>query len=152
VIADQLRLRRGSLQEIRPRNEVVAEMRVLVAHRRDLLQDQTRRAARLREVLLSVFPGLEAALDLKRDGALLAVTKVATPAGGRSLGRARLRRRWLKAKGVRKSQDLAGRVLAAAKAQRRQLPAAERPNPRSPRSSPPRCSGPGGGSLSSTVV
>jgi transposase len=36
-----------------------------------------------------------------------------------------LRRRWLKAKGVRKSQDLAGRVLAAAKAQRRQLPAAE---------------------------
>ena len=32
---------------------------------------------------------------------------------------------WLKAKGVRKSQDLAGRVLAAAKAQRRQLPAAE---------------------------
>jgi hypothetical protein len=87
VIADQLRLRRGSLQEIRPRNEVVAEMRVLVAHRRDLLQDQTRRAARLREVLLSVFPGLEAALDLKRDGALLAVTKVATPAGARSLGR-----------------------------------------------------------------
>src|SRR5215216_2060847 len=38
VIADQLRLRRGSLQEIRPRNAVVAEMRVLVAHRRDLLQ------------------------------------------------------------------------------------------------------------------
>ena len=125
VIADQLRLRRGSLQEIRPRNEVVAEMRVLVAHRRDLLQDQTRRAARLREVLLGVFPGLEAALDLKREGALLAVTKVATPAGARRLGRARLRRRWLKAKGVRKSQDLAGRIIAAAKAQHRELPAAE---------------------------
>jgi hypothetical protein len=71
VIANQLRLRRGSLQKIRPRNEAVAEMRVLVAHRRDLLQDQTRRAARLREVLLGVFPGLEAALDLKREGALL---------------------------------------------------------------------------------
>jgi len=53
---------------------------VLVAHRRDLLQDQTRRAARLREVLLSVFPGLEAVLDLKRVGALVAVTKVAKPA------------------------------------------------------------------------
>ena len=124
VIADQLRLRRGSLQKVRPRNEPVAEMRVLVAHRRDLLQDQTRRAARLREVLLGVFPGLEAALDLKREGALLAVTKVATPAGARRLGTARLRR-WLKAKGVRKSEDLAGRVLAAAKAQRRELPAAE---------------------------
>jgi transposase len=71
VIANQLRLRRGSLQTIRPRNEAVAEMRVLVAHRRDLLQDQTRRVARLREVLLGVFPGLEAALDLKREGALL---------------------------------------------------------------------------------
>lgn len=78
VIADQLRLRRGALQEVRPREE--AELRLLVAHRRDLLQDQTRRAARLREVLLGVFPGLEAALDFKREGALLAVTKVASPA------------------------------------------------------------------------
>jgi transposase len=124
VIADQLRLRRRSLHGIHPRNEAVAEMRVLVAHRRDLLQDQTRRAARLREVLLGVFPGLEAALDLKREGALLAVTKVATPAGARRLGTTRLRR-WLKAKGVRKSQELAERVLTAAKAQRRELPAAE---------------------------
>jgi transposase len=124
VIADQLRLRRGSLQEIRPRNEAVAEMRVLVAHRRDLLQDQTRRAARLREVLLSVFPGLEAALDLKREGALLAVTKVATPSAARRLGGARLHR-WLKAKGVRKARDLAERVVVAAKAQCRELPAAE---------------------------
>jgi transposase len=124
VIADQLRLRRGSLQEIRPRNEVVAEMRVLTAHRRDLLQDQTRRAARLREVLLGVFPGLEAALDLKREGALLAVTKVATPSAARRLGGARLHQ-WLKAKGVRKARDLAERVVAAAKAQCRELPAAE---------------------------
>src|SRR5215208_7777938 len=86
VIADQLRLRWGALQEIRPRNGMLAEMRVLVAHRRDLLQDQTRRAARLREVLLGVFPGLEAALDFKREGALLAVTKVASPAAGPRVG------------------------------------------------------------------
>jgi len=46
-------------------------------------REQTRRAARLREVLLGVFPGLEATLDLKREGALLAVTKVATPASAR---------------------------------------------------------------------
>lgn len=123
VIADQLRLRRGSLQEIRPRDGAVAEMRVLVAHRRNLLQDQTRRAARLREVLLGVFPGLEAALDLKREGALLAVTRVATPAAARKLGAARLFR-WLKARGVRKAPDLAERVVAAARAQRRELPAA----------------------------
>jgi transposase len=124
VIADQLRLRRGSLHEICPRDELIAEIRVLVAHRRDLLQDQTRRAARLREVLLGVFPGLEAALDLKREGALVAVTKVATPAAARNLGAARLFR-WLKARGVRKAEDLAERIIGAARAQQRELPAAE---------------------------
>jgi transposase len=124
VIADQLRLRRGSLHEVCPRDQTTAEMRVLVAHRRDLLQEQTRRAARLREVLLGVFPGLEATLDLKREGALLAVTKVATPATARKLGTARLFR-WLKARGVRKAEDLAERIVKAAKAQRCELPAAE---------------------------
>jgi transposase len=124
VIADQLRLRHSSLHEVCPRDETIAELRVLVAHRRDLLQDQTRRAARLREVLLGVFPGLEAALDLKREGALVAVTKVATPSAARKLGVARLFR-WLKARGVRKAEDLAKRIVEAAKAQLRELPAAE---------------------------
>jgi transposase len=124
VIADQLRLRSGLLHEVCPRDETTAEMRVLVAYRRDLLQEQTRRAARLREVLLGVFPGLEATLDLKREGALLAVTKVATPAIARKLGTARLFR-WLKARGVRKAEDLAERIVKAAKAQRCELPAAE---------------------------
>jgi transposase len=124
VIADQLRLRHGSLHEVCPKDETIAEMRVLVARRRDLLQDQTRRAARLREVLLGVFPGLEAALDLKREGALVAVTKVATPSAARKLGVARLFR-WLKARDVRKAEDLAERIVEAAKAQRRELPAAE---------------------------
>jgi transposase len=124
VIADQLRLRRSSLHEIRPRDESTAEMRLLVAQRRDLLQDQTRRVARLREILLGVFPGLEATLDLKREGALLAVTRVATPAAARKLGVARLSR-WLKARGVRKAPDLAERIVEAATAQRRELPAAE---------------------------
>src|SRR3712207_8243711 len=33
--------------------------------------------------------------------------------------------RWLKGRGVRKAQDLAGRIVAAAKAQHRELPASE---------------------------
>ena len=124
VIADQLRLRRASLHEICPKDETTTEMRLLVAHRRDLLQDQARRAARLREVLLGVFPGLEAALDLKREGALVAVTRVATPSAARKLGAARLLR-WLKARGVRKAEELAERIIGVARAQRRELPAAE---------------------------
>jgi transposase len=60
VIADQLRLRWRSLSEVRLRDENVAELRALVAYRRDLVQDQTRRVTRLRELLVGVFPGLEA--------------------------------------------------------------------------------------------
>jgi Transposase len=41
VIADQLRLRWRSLQRVRVREEGLAELRVLVGHRKDLVQDQT---------------------------------------------------------------------------------------------------------------
>ena len=111
-------------REVRLRGEAAAEVRALVGHRRDLVQEQTRRIARLRGLLLEVFPGLEAALNLTRKGALLVVTKAARPTTVRSLGQARLTR-WLKARGVRKAHDLAERVLGAAQAQRRELPAAE---------------------------
>ena len=39
VIADQLRMRRRSLQEICPEDEALTEMRALVSHRRDLIQE-----------------------------------------------------------------------------------------------------------------
>jgi transposase len=124
VIADHLRLRWASFSEVRSREENVAELRALVAHRRDLVQDQTRRVARLRELLVSVFPGLEATLDLTKKGPLFAVSRVARPAAVRRLGEARLAR-WLEARGVYGAKKLAGRVVAAAKAQRHELPAAE---------------------------
>lgn len=124
VIADQLRLRWRSLSEVRLRDESVAELRALVAYRRDLVQDQTRRVTRLRELLLGVFPGLEAALDLTKKGPLFAVSRVARPAAARRLGEARLSR-WLESRGVYGAQKLAGRIVAAAKAQRYELPAAE---------------------------
>jgi len=124
VIADQLRMRWGSLQKICPKDEALAEMRALVGHRRDLIQDQTRRITRIRGLLLEICPALEAALNLNREGALLAVTRVATPASVRRLGEARLAR-WLKGRGVRKSRVLAQHIVAAAKSQKCELPAAE---------------------------
>jgi len=125
VIADHLRLRWEPFSEVRSREEDVAELRALVAHRRDLLvQDQTRRVTRLRELLVSVFPGLEATLDLTKKGPLCAVSRVARPAAVRRLGEARLAR-WLEARGVYGAKKLASRVVAAAKAQRHELPAAE---------------------------
>ncbi len=124
VIADQLRMRWRNLQEVRPRDEEAAELRALVAHRRAMVEDQAGVIARLRALLMEVFPGLEAALDLRKDRALLAVTRVATPSAARRLGVSRLAR-WLRARGVRRCEDLAGKVVEAAKGQRRELPAAE---------------------------
>ena len=124
VIADQLRMRWRNLQEVRPRDEEAAELRALVAHRRAMVEDQASLIARLRALLLEVFPGLEAALDLRKDRALLAVKRVATPSAARRLGISRLAR-WLRARGIRRCEDLAGKVVEAAKGQRRKLPAAE---------------------------
>ena len=124
VIADQLRMRWRSLQEVRPREDEAAELRALVAYRRGLVEDQARVITRLRALLLEVFPGLEATLDLSTDRALLATTRVATPSAARRLGTSRLAR-WLKDRGVRRSEELAGKVIVAAKEQRRELPAAQ---------------------------
>ena len=123
VIADQMRMRRADLRELLPGDEVSAELRALVSHRRAVVEDQARLIVRLRALLLEVFPGLEAALDLRTDRALLAVTRVATPSAARKLGASRLAR-WLRARGVRRCEDLAGKVIGAAKGQRRELPAA----------------------------
>ena len=119
-----LRMRWRSLREVRARDEEAAELRALVAHRRSLVEDQARVITRLRALLLENFPGLEAALDFRKDRALLAVTKVATPSAARRLGASRLAR-WLRARGVRRCEELAGKVVETAKAQRRELPAAE---------------------------
>lgn len=124
VIADQLRMRWRSLRELRPTDDATAELRACVSYRRDLVDEQARNITRLRALLMEVFPGLEAALDLRQERALLVLTKVATPTAVRRLGASRLAR-WLKDRGARKSQELAEKVVAAAKAQRRELPAAE---------------------------
>jgi hypothetical protein len=124
VIADQLRMRWRSLSELRSGDEGLAELRALVSHRRDLVQEQTRRTTRLRVLLGEVFSGMEAALDLRKLGPLLAVTRVATSTATRRLGESRLAR-WLKARGALKANALARRIVEAAKAQTCEVPAAE---------------------------
>ncbi len=92
-------------------------MRVLVAHRRDLIQEQSRRIARLRGFLLEVFPGFEATLNLNREEALVSVSKVAHPSAARRLGEARMAR-WLKARKARKAENFARRTIFSARVQR----------------------------------
>ena len=68
MIADQLRMRWGSLRELRPTDDATAELRACVSYRRDLVDEQARNITRLRALLMEVFPGLEAALDLRQEG------------------------------------------------------------------------------------
>jgi len=94
VIADQIRLRRDELRVIEPAGEVDAELRLLVGRRRELVVEQTRRINRLRDLLASVHPGLERAIDAgndagnKADRALLA--RYVTPTEIRTAGRRRI--------------------------------------------------------------
>ena len=73
VIADQARMR-ADLGELEPGEEAVAELRILLGRRRDLVVDQNRTITRLGEALLSLSPALERALDLNRRGPLTLLT------------------------------------------------------------------------------
>jgi transposase len=66
VIADQTRMR-GDLGKLKAGEQELAELQLLLARRRDLVTDQSRTITRLREALVSLFPALERALDLKQQ-------------------------------------------------------------------------------------
>lgn len=63
-------MRPDHLCELEPGEQEIAELQLLLARRRDLITDQSRIVTRLRETLLSLFPALERALDLKAAKAL----------------------------------------------------------------------------------
>ena len=124
LIADQLRMRWRSLRELQPQEDEMVEMRLLVSHRRDLVTDQARCITRLRALLNEMFPGLDPLLDFHKNRAFVLLGKVTTPDSARRLGASSLAR-WLRARGIRRSDELAQKVIEAAKAQSRQMPASE---------------------------
>ncbi|MFM0394991.1 IS110 family RNA-guided transposase [Paraburkholderia phytofirmans] len=65
VIADLIRTRRD-LRKVTADSEIDIELRLLVSRRRDLTEEQTRRLARMHDLLASIFPELEHCLDLRR--------------------------------------------------------------------------------------
>ncbi len=123
VIADQARMR-PDLEELTAGEGELAELQILLARRRDLVTDQTRTINRLRDALLSSFPALERTLDLNRRGALTLVSHYQIPAQLRRAGRKRVAT-FLKNRGVKGADALAGKALTAAKAQSVTLPAEE---------------------------
>jgi transposase len=123
VIADQARMR-TDLGELEPGEEEIAELQLLLARRRDLVTDQSRTITRLREALLSLFPALERALDLNSKGPLTLLTHYQTPAQLRRAGHKRIVT-YLRNRGVKGSNKVADKALAASKAQSVTLPAQE---------------------------
>lgn len=123
LIAELARMRRD-LSALEPGDELLAELKLLVGHRRDLVLDQARAVVRLRDALLSLFPGLERALDLRTRGPLVLVSRYQTPGAVRRAGRTRIEA-YLKRQGVRNASKLAKEALHAAEAQRAATPAEE---------------------------
>jgi transposase len=123
VIADQARMR-PDLGELKPGEEQLAELQLLLARRRDLITDQSRIITRLREALLSLFPALERALDLKSKGPLTLLTHYQTPTQLRRVGHKRIAS-YLRSRGVKGSNKVAQKALTAARSQSVTLPAQE---------------------------
>ena len=122
TIAEQVRMR-SDLRKIEPATELDLEIRLLVSRRGDLVQAQTQRLSRMHDLLVGIFPGLEAVLDLKTKGPLHLLTRYVTPAELRSAGQKRLVRHLRAAGGLPNVAVLADRALAAAAEQAIAVPA-----------------------------
>ena len=113
---------RPDLGELEPGEEEVAELRILLGRRRDLVIDQNRTITRLGEALSSLSPALERALDLNRRGPLTLLTHYQSPAQIRRAGHKRIAA-YLRNRGVKGFDGVAGKALTAAKSQSITLPA-----------------------------
>jgi transposase len=91
VIADQVRTRRD-LRRVEPHTELDVELRLLVSRRRDLSEEQTRRLARMHDLLASIFPELERSIDFTSKAGLRLLSSFVTPAELREPSPARLRK------------------------------------------------------------
>jgi transposase len=121
VIAELVRTR-PDLRPIRPDAETTIAIRLLVARRRDLTQDQTRRVSRMRQLLASIHPGLERALDLTAKTPLVLLTRFVTPTDIKAAGQTKLIRHLKKTPGLREPERLAEAALAAATVQTIRVP------------------------------
>lgn len=121
IIADQARMRRD-LTILDGDDDLVVELRLLVARRQDLAADRVRAVNRLHDQMLAVCPALERALDLTTQGPLVLLTGFQTPAALREIGVEALTA-WLRDRTVRNAAVLAAKAVAAADTQHRTLPA-----------------------------
>ena len=97
-------------------------LRLKVGRRRDLMQDQVRRIARIRGLLCGIHPGLEQAFDLCCKGPLALLTRYVTPSDIRRAGKARIATHLRRTPYLHGCEALATRAVEIAKAQRITVP------------------------------
>ena len=120
TIADLARTR--DLRPIVLDDAAAVALRLKVTRRRELVQDQTRRLARLRGLLCGIHPGLERALDVTCKGPLTLLARHVTPSELRRAGRTRILAQLKKTRHLRGIEALTDAALAAAAAQRVAVP------------------------------
>jgi transposase len=96
VIAECARTR-PDLRAVEPPDPLDAEIRLLVSRRRELVTEQTRRTARLRDLLSGLFPALERRIDPTTRTGLVFLSHHAAPEDIRAAGAKRIVRRLTKA-------------------------------------------------------
>lgn len=122
VIADQSRMRGAGLPVLHPDDDLITELRMLTAHRADLVADRTRTINRLRQQLVAVCPALERAAQPTQDrGWVVLLSRYQRPKAIRNSGVSRLTKVLADA-GVRNAASIAHVAVTAAKAQTVRLP------------------------------
>ncbi|HEX6473154.1 MAG TPA: IS110 family transposase [Streptosporangiaceae bacterium] len=123
VIADQVRMR-DDLRTVTAMRDDDVELRLLVGRRSELVADQTRRASRIRDLLVTIHPGLERVVDVTTKTGLHLLTRYVAPGEIRAAGRRRLLTHLRRAGQVKQAaiEALADAALAAAHEQRVTVP------------------------------
>jgi transposase len=125
VIADQSRMRGTDLPELHPDDDLITELRMLTAHRTDLVADRTRTINRLRQQLIAVCPALERVAALTQErGWVVLLSRYQRPKAIRQSGISRLTKILTEA-GVRNAPTIAAAAVGAAKTQTVRLPGEE---------------------------
>src|SRR3954469_7861592 len=125
VIADQSRMRGTDLPVLHPHDDLITELRMLTAHRADLVADRTRTINQLRQQLMAVCPALERVAQLTQDrGWVVLFSRYQRPKAIRQSGLSRITKTLTEA-GVRNASTIAEAAVTAVKTQTVRLPGEE---------------------------
>ncbi len=121
VIAEHVRTR-TNLRSVEHDDETTIAIRLLIGCRRVLVEDQTKRIARLRRYLGGVHPELEIALDFNTLGPVHLLTRYVTPTEIRRAGYKRILTHLQRVPHLQKRDAMAQNVLTIAQRQHTVVP------------------------------